>query len=152
MSSDLCGGASALLPVATSLEAFLGASRSVRAAAPGAASGPVPGSGPGVVAFAPGDLADYVGRATEVMSRTPASNLLNALETMDVTQQSMGYAAVLASLLRHPPSNLPDWDSLHSRLVVFIDEADPQQLRLAPATTADICHYLPDELARKRVF
>ena len=37
---------------------------------------------------------EYVSRALEVLSRTPVANLGNALETLDVTQHSLGYSVV----------------------------------------------------------
>ncbi len=89
--SESGAGAAALLPVATSLDTFLTAVRVVRPAPPGATSGPVAGGG---VAFAPGDLGEYVARAMDVLNRTPLSNLNNALETLDVAQHSLGYSAV----------------------------------------------------------
>ncbi len=95
-SGCLSGASSAalsLLPPPTSLESFLNAARAVRAASPGCPPGTAANT-PSCVFFCPGDLAEYVTRAADVLSRTPPQSLANALDTLDVVQHSLGYSAV----------------------------------------------------------
>ena len=48
-------------------------------------------------------------------------------------------------------ADIPDWDDLFNRVVIFIKEANAEQIRYGPVLFADLCHQLTDELVRRSV-
>lgn len=92
------------------------------------------------------ELCDHLNKSVEVLQRNPGQ-LDTVLESLDMTQHSLGYLAVLVAKLSQ--ENIDNWADLLGKCDTFVSRACPEQIKFSPNSLSDLCHILTAVLVKR---
>jgi len=92
------------------------------------------------------ELCSQLNMAHELLAKNPGQ-LDNVLESLDMSQHSLGYLAVLVAKLGQ--ENIDNFGDLLAKCDQFIGAASPEQIRFSPNSLSELCHVLTNELVKR---
>lgn len=92
------------------------------------------------------ELCEHLNKSQESLARNPGT-LDTVLESLDMTQHSLGYIAVLVAKLSQ--ENLENFGDILAKCDQFMGVASPEQIRFSPSSLCELCHVLSSELVRR---
>jgi len=92
------------------------------------------------------ELCDHLNKSVEVLARNPGQ-LDTVLESLDMSQHSLGYIAVLVAKLSQ--ETLDNFSDILTKCDTFLGAASPEQIRFSPNSLSELCHVLSKELVKR---
>jgi len=92
------------------------------------------------------ELCEHLNKSQEILQRNPGQ-LDGVLESLDMSQHSLGYLAVLVAKLGQDTTNT--WQQILGLCDNFVSVCNNDQIRFSPNSLSDLCHILTSELVTR---
>ncbi|KAH9502501.1 COP9 signalosome complex subunit 3 [Bulinus truncatus] len=94
-------------------------------------------------------LCDFINKSSDMLAKN-ASNLDNALATLDIQQASLGVLGILC--VKYSLSNIPDLETILLQTTEFLAKCNGEHVRYATDNYAELCHKFAQSIIDRKIY